>query len=88
MIHVSTTSIPPIRVIARKSEQAFPRQRFHDLRHLAASLMLEGRVDLKTISDVLGHSQIGITANLYAHLAPSLQREAANALEAVLGAAS
>jgi integrase len=65
-----------------------PRQRFYDLRHLAASLMLEGRVDLKTISDVLGHSQIGITANLYAHLAPSLRREAANALEAVLDAAS
>jgi integrase len=50
--------------------------------------MLEGRVDLNTVSDVLGHSQIGITANLYAHLAPSLRQEVARALDAVLGGAS
>ena len=64
-----------------------PCLRFHNLRHLAASLLLEGRVDFKTISDVLGHGEIGITANLYAHLAPSLRREAAQALDAVLDAA-
>lgn len=66
------------------ADAGLPRQRFHDLRHCAASLMLAGHVDLKTISDVLGHSQIGVTANLYAHLAPSLRREAANALDAAL----
>ena len=69
------------------TEAGLPRQRFHGLRHAAASLMLEGRVDLKTISDILGHSQIGITANLYAHLAPALKRDAADALDALLNAA-
>ena len=61
-----------------------PRQRFYDSRHCAASLMLAGHVDLKTISDVLGHCQIGITVNLNAHLAPALRSEAANALDAAL----
>ena len=61
-----------------------PRIRFHDLRHGAASLLLAQGVDLKTVSDVLDHSQIGITANLYAHVAPKLKQDAAERMQAAL----
>lgn len=58
--------------------------RFHDLRHSAASIMLAQGVDLRTIMEVLGHSQIGITMNLYAHVGDTLKRDAASKMEAFL----
>jgi integrase len=61
-----------------------PRQRFHDLRHCAASLLLAGGVASRTIMGILGHSQISLTMNTYAHLTPALEREAARALDSVL----
>lgn len=64
-----------------------PHQRFHDLRHCAASLLLAGGVAPRTIMGILGHSQISLTMNTYAHLSPALERDAARALDAVLNAA-
>jgi integrase len=61
-----------------------PRQRFHDLRHCAASLLLAEGADLRTIMDVLGHSQISLTANLYTHLSEELRRDAAERMGAAL----
>jgi integrase len=57
---------------------------FHGLRHAYASLMLASGVDLKVTSDLLGHSTIGITADLYTHVAERLHREAAASLDAYL----
>ena len=54
-----------------------PRQRFHDLRHAAATFMLSQGVPLKAAQTVLGHSQIAVTANTYSHVMPELQRDAA-----------
>jgi site-specific recombinase XerD len=67
-----------------------PRLRYHDLRHSAASLLLAQGVDLKTIQTILGHSRIGTTADVYAHVMPQLQRDAADRMDAILavGAAS
>ncbi|MDQ3694357.1 MAG: site-specific integrase [Chloroflexota bacterium] len=62
-----------------------PHQRFHDLRHCAASLLLAGGVAPRTIMGILGHSQISLTMNTYAHLSPALERDAARALDTVLG---
>ncbi|TAM55773.1 MAG: site-specific integrase, partial [Chloroflexota bacterium] len=45
-----------------------PHQRFHDLRHAAATLLLERGEDLAVISKMLGHSNLGTTADVYAHL--------------------
>jgi integrase len=45
-------------------------------------------VDARTITERLGHSQISLTMNTYAHLSPALEREAARALDAVLAAGS
>jgi integrase len=41
--------------------------RFHDLRHTAATLMLDNNVPLVTVSKILGHSSPAITAVIYAH---------------------
>jgi integrase len=62
-----------------------PKVRFHDLRHTAATLMLGGSVHPKIVSEVLGHSTIGITLDLYSHVTPTMQRAAAQAMDDVLG---
>lgn len=62
-----------------------PRVRFHDLRHSAATLMLSRGVPLKIVSEILGHSQISLTADTYMHVTPGMQREAAAAVDAALG---
>ena len=40
---------------------------------------------MKTIQEILGHSSISITADLYAHLGEQLKREAADAMDALMG---
>ncbi len=59
--------------------------RFHDLRHGTATILLTLGVDHRTISDILGHSQISTTMDLYAHVAPQLKREAADKLYEAFG---
>jgi integrase len=56
------------------------RIRFHDLRHSCATLLLEQGVELVTIKELLGHSQIHTTADIYAHVRPRLQRDAIEAM--------
>lgn len=45
-----------------------PHIRYHDLRHTTASLLIAKGYDLKRVSEWLGHSDIGTTANIYGHL--------------------
>lgn len=61
-----------------------PEQRFHDLRHGAASLLLAQGVSAREIMEILGHSQIGITMNLYSHVMPEVLHDAAAKLNRVL----
>ena len=58
--------------------------RFHDLRHTAATWMVMAGVDLVTVSEVLGHSDIKMTLR-YAHPTPENRRRAVDALAAVFG---
>ena len=58
---------------------------FHDLRHTAASLMLDQGVHPKIVSEMLGHSGVGITLDLYSHVTPSMQAQAADAVDSLLG---
>lgn len=60
------------------------RIRLHDLRHTAATLMIEADVHPKIISDILGHSSIAITMDRYAHVSTELQRTATAKLGDVL----
>lgn len=64
-----------------------PYRPFHTLRHTAATWMLAAGVDLRTVQGALGHAQIGLTANLYAHVVPSLLQDAARRLDGWLPAA-
>jgi len=55
--------------------------RFHDLRHTAASLMLNNGVDVLVASQRLGHAKPSITLDVYGHLMPSIQAEAADVMD-------
>lgn len=61
-----------------------PKQRFHDLRHAAATYWLLQGIDLQVVKDMLGHSQISLTADTYAHVMPALREDAAARMDALL----
>jgi len=60
---------------------SLPRMRFHDLRHSAATLLIAQGVHARTVMEILGHSQIAITMNLYGHVLPELHDEAAEKMD-------
>jgi integrase len=62
-------------------EASVPHVRLHELRHTFASMALEAGVDLKTVSNALGHSTISTTADIYAHVTDSLMRDAADRID-------
>jgi integrase len=57
---------------------------FHTLRHTCASLLLAQGIHPKVVQEMLGHSSVAITMDLYSHVTPSLQTEAAQRLDAIL----
>ncbi len=62
-----------------------PRQRFHDLRHCCASLLLAQGVHPRAVMEILGHSQIALTMDTYSHVMPAMLRDAANLMDGILG---
>jgi integrase len=60
-----------------------PRIRFHDLRHTAATLMLQLDVHPKVVQEILGHSTIVLTLDTYSHTIPSMQGEAVDKMDEV-----
>ena len=61
-----------------------PIVRFHDLRHTAATLMLNARIDAKVVSAVLGHSQVAFTMDRYMHVDLRMQSELGRSLDSML----
>jgi len=61
-----------------------PRRSFHSTRHAAASLMLAEGVPVKVVQEVLGHSLLSTTADIYGHLFPEAFEQAADAMERAL----
>ncbi len=59
-----------------------PSVRLYDLRHTCASLLLVLGVPMRVVMEILGHSQISMTANTYTHVIPQLERDAADRLDA------
>ncbi len=57
---------------------------FHKLRHTVATLMAASGVPLHLVKDQLGHSQISLTSNTYAHAVPTALRSAAEQIEAIM----
>jgi integrase len=61
-----------------------PRTRFHDLRHSAASLLIAEGVSLAEVSLLLGHSELRVTMDTYAHLQKQTAARAARHMDAIL----
>ena len=61
-----------------------PDIRFHDLRHTAATLMLQQNTHPKVVQERLGHSDISLTLNTYSHVLPGMQEEAAEKLDELI----
>lgn len=57
----------------------------HSLRHSCVSFLVAQKVETRLIMEILGHSQISTTMDLYAHILPAAKREAANAMDATFG---
>ncbi len=58
-----------------------PHMRFHDLRHSAATILLTSGVHPKVVQERLGHSTIAMTLDVYSHVLPSIQQEAADKMD-------
>ncbi|MEI6790580.1 MAG: site-specific integrase [Myxococcaceae bacterium] len=65
-------------------KSGLPKIRFHDLRHTAATLLLSKGIHPKVVQERLGHAQISMTLDVYSHVLPSMQKEAAAQLETLL----
>ena len=68
--------------LLKKAE--LPDIRFHDLRHSAASLLLTAGVHPKIVQEILGHTQISMTMDIYSHVLPGMQEDAMNKLHDAL----
>jgi integrase len=73
---------------ARVKAAGLLHMRLHDLRHSCATLLHEAGVDWKEISDLMGHSKVSITQDLYAHMTPTLRQRTAEAMDEVFRRAS
>ena len=54
--------------------------RFHDMRHTFATLSLKSGVDVRTLSETLGHFSAGFTLSTYVHSTPGMKQNAADAI--------
>jgi integrase len=61
-----------------------PKQRFHDLRHARISLLGAQGVPLKVIAEIVGHSDIRLTQNVYQHVYSEAKRAAAGTMDTLL----
>ncbi len=65
---------------AKKKAKIFRRLRLYDMRHLAASNMLERGGDLKSVSELLGHASPATTMRVYQHVNTEMKRKAIDLL--------
>lgn len=67
-----------------QKQAGLPKCRFHDLRHLCASIMLMQGVNVKVAKEHLGHKDISTTMNIYTHVLPSVAKDAAQKIGALV----
>jgi integrase len=79
----NTTAWTPARNAA-----GMPIGGLHQLRHYYASVLLVGGVDIKAVSEYLGHHDASVTLRIYAHLMPSAEGKAVRAIEAAFAEAN
>jgi integrase len=61
-----------------------PKMRIHDLRHSAVAILIAQGVNIKAISELLGHSSVAFTLQVYGHLLEETKRETATKMDAAL----
>jgi integrase len=61
-----------------------PKMRLHDLRHSAVALLLGQGVSARAISELLGHSSVAVTLQVYGHLLEETKRETAAKMDSAL----
>jgi integrase len=71
-----------LKALLEKAE--LPDVRFHDLRHSAATALLALDTNPKIVQEVLGHSAISVTMDIYSHVLPTMQKEAMSKLNDAL----
>jgi integrase len=64
-------------------EAGMPKMRLHDLRHSCATLLLSRGVHPRVVMEILGHSTIAMTMNVYSHVIPQIARDAADQMDAI-----
>jgi len=65
--------------------QGVPGSRGNDARHTAATLLLSKGVHPKVVSEMLGHSTVAITLDVYSHVTASMHNEAAKVMDGIFG---
>lgn len=85
--HVQTNNLRLRSFLPLLDRAGLPAIRFHDLRHSFATLLLLAGVHVKVVSEMLGHSNIGLTLDSYSHVLPSMQADAVAKMEALFTAA-
>jgi integrase len=60
---------------------------FHILRHTHTTLLMKAGINPKVVCERLGHSSVAITLDLYSHVMPSMQEQAADAFDAMVNPA-
>ena len=83
------TLLDPSNVVSRSFKPLLrradlPEIRFHDLRHACATLLLSEGVPVKVVQEVLGHSSVSVTMDVYSHVLPDMQEKAASAMDTLL----
>jgi integrase len=66
------------------ADAKIPKMRIHDLRHSAASILIAQGVSAKAISELLGHSAVAFTLQVYGHLMEDTRREVASRMDDAL----
>ena len=91
LVFASTIGTPldPSNLVGRSfkpllGRAGLPIVRFHDLRHACATLLFSEGVPVKVVQEVLGHSSVSVTMDVYSHVLPDMQDRAAAAMEGLL----
>jgi integrase len=66
-------------------KHGLPRLKFHGLRHTASTIMLAGGVHPRGAQERLGQTSVAMTLGRYSHVTETMQRDAADKLDALLG---
>jgi len=64
--------------------EPLPPIRYHDLRHGAATMSLAAGVDMKVVSETLGHAKSSFTSDVYTSVIPEVHQAAAEAVAAIV----